>query len=187
MRMEFFGDSYDAVKRFMLHSVAPEVEWSAFPMFTHKVSRENIAAYEFFIGVRIVRSAMVTVATNRTQHLLATSTHRHIFIDPDTGIKLKPSKGARSIRYIFGPELATLCREDDQRLIVIFDQSYSRCASQTPLIKEKLSYFKKAGIHGFAYDSHARFLILSGNKAVCDKAKTNLLASGLPKSRSVGA
>ncbi len=42
MRMEFFGDSYDVVKRFLLRSIAPDAEWVAFPMFTDKVTQEDI-------------------------------------------------------------------------------------------------------------------------------------------------
>jgi hypothetical protein len=45
MSMQFFGDSYDVVKRFLLHTVAPEVRWIAFPMFTHEVTADNITAF----------------------------------------------------------------------------------------------------------------------------------------------
>ena len=48
--MSFFGDSYDVVKRFLLQSVAPEAEWVAFPMFTHRVAPEKLKEIEIFAG-----------------------------------------------------------------------------------------------------------------------------------------
>lgn len=53
MRMQFFGDSYDVVKRFLLRTVAPEAKWTAFPMFTHEVTADDIAAFEAFLGVSV--------------------------------------------------------------------------------------------------------------------------------------
>jgi len=186
MKWEFFGDSYDVVKRFMLRSVAPlPTEWAAFPMFSDEASSEQIEAYQSFLGVRVVSSERLTAVTNRMHHLTAMEHHRHIFIDPDKGIRLGPLNGIRRVQYVFASELVALCHADTQRLLVIFDQSYSRCSDQKPHIETKLAAFHETGIFGFAYNSHACFVFLSGSKSVCNKAKENLLASGLPNSRIV--
>ena len=184
MRMQFFGDSYDVVKRFLLRSVAPEAQWVAFPMFSHRVAPEKIKAFESFLGVRVVSPTPLTASTNRAQHLAALANQSHIFLDPDTGIKLKPSKRTDSVKYIFAPELVSLCQESPERLLLVFDQSVPRGAERKA-IEKKLAHFRDAGVQGFAYLSHACFVVLSASKSTCHTAKKNLLASGLPSSRLI--
>ena len=186
MRIEFLGDSYDIVKRFLLRSVAPDAEWMAFPMFTHEVTTDDISAFEAFLNVRVVSSKALTISTDRAKHLLAPADHRHIFLDPDTGIKLKPSNGADSVKYVFGPELIALCQQDPNRLLLVFDQSVPR-GGERKAIEEKLKYFHERNICGFAYLSHACFVVLSGSETACLTARLRLLASNLPSSRLVGA
>ena len=128
MRMNFFGDSYDVVKRFLLQSVAPEAEWIAFPMFTHRVAPEKLKAFASFLGVQVVSPTRLTASTNRARHLAALAHHRHIFLDPDTGIKLRPPKRSDAVKYVLAPELISLCRESPERLLLVFDQSVPRGA-----------------------------------------------------------
>ena len=153
-------------------------------MFTHKVIPEEVKAYETFLGVQIVSPTPLSASTDRAQHLAAMAKHRHIFLDPDTGIKLKPSKRADSAKYIFAPELVSLCQENPERLLLVFDQSVPRGAERKAM-ERKLAHFRDAGIHGFAYLSHACFVVLSASKSTCSTAKANLLASGLPSSRLI--
>ena len=54
MKIDFFGDSYDIVKRFLLQTIAPRTHWAAFPMFTHAVTKDEIVAFETFLGVHVV-------------------------------------------------------------------------------------------------------------------------------------
>jgi hypothetical protein len=182
--MQFFGDSYDVVKRFLLRSVAPHAEWAAFPMFSHEVTAQDISSFEAFLGVRVVSPVALTVSTNRADYFAAMAHHRHIFLDPDTGIKLNPSTRADSIKYVFGPELETLCRESNQRLLLVFDQSVPR-GGERKAIARKLAHFNERGIVGFAYLSHACFVVLSDSESACHAARASLLASGLPNSRLV--
>ena len=160
MRIQFFGDSYDVVKRFLIRSIAPESECVAFPMFTHKVTPEEVKAFEAFLGVQVVSSTPLSTTTDRAQHLAAIAKHCHIFLDPDTGIKLIPSNSADSVKYIFASELVSLCQKSPTRLLLVFDQSVPRGAERKA-IEKKLSHFRDAGIHGFAYLSHACFVVLS--------------------------
>lgn len=50
MRTEYFGDSYDIVKKFLLHSLAPKnAKWVSFPMFTDDIEKEKRLALASFI------------------------------------------------------------------------------------------------------------------------------------------
>ena len=124
MRMNFFGDSYDVVKRFLLQSVAPEAEWVAFPMFTHRVAPEKLKAFASFLGVQVVSPTALTASTNRARHLAASEHHRHIFLDPDIGIKLRPPKRRDAVKYVLAPELISLCCKSPERLLLVFDRAY---------------------------------------------------------------
>jgi hypothetical protein len=182
MRMQFFGDSYDIVKKFLIRSLAPDAEWVAFPMFSHEVTSRDVEALEKFLGVRVASENVITASTNRAQLLSAPVHHRHIFIDPDTGIRLRATKGSDSAKYIFGPELVTLCGESPERLLLVFDQSVPR-GGERRSIDDKLRYFQKKDIFGFAYLSHACFVVLSASGPACEEAYDRLLDSGLPASR----
>lgn len=186
MRMQFFGDSYDVVKRFLLHTVAPEAKWTALPMFTHEVTADDIAAFEAFLGVRVASPRVMMKSTDRATHLSALANHRHVFLDPDTGIKLKPSNGAKATKYVFGPELVSLCKQSRGRLLLVFDQSVPR-GKERKAIAKKLAYFRERGLHGFAYLSHACFLVLSSSESQCCAARKRLLASHIPNARLVDA
>ena len=186
MRMQFFGDSYDVVKRFLIRTVAPNVKWTAFPMFTHEVAADDISAFEAFLGVSVASPHVMTSSTDRATHLSALANQRHIFLDPDTGIKVKLSNRADAVKYVFGPELVALCEQNPDRLLLVFDQSLPRGAEQKA-IAEKLNYFRQKGLVGFAYLSHACFLVLSRSESACEAARNHLLATHLPQTRLVGA
>lgn len=183
MRMQFFGDSYDVVKKFLLQSVAPSAEWAAFPMFSHRVTAEEISAYERFLGVQVVSPESLNESTNRAQNLAVLTDHRHIFLDPDTGIKLTFTR-TDSDKYVFASELTALCQQMPERLLLVFDQSVPRGRAEHA-IEVKLAHFKKEGVSGFAYLSHACFVVLSASESTCIRARANLLTAGLPSSRFV--
>lgn len=182
MRMQFFGDSYDVVKRFLLCSVAPGAEWVAFPMFTDDATADDVRALESFLGVRVVAPTPLSGTTDRAQLFSALADHRNVFLDPDTGIKLERTNGVDSVKYVFASELIALCKESPERLLLVFDQSVPR-GGEEAAIEKKLAHFRTVGIHGFAYLSHACFVVLSATKSHCETAKNNLLTCGLPNSR----
>lgn len=187
MKMGYFGDTYDVTKRFLLGAIAPDAtEWVAFPMFTHKVTKDDIAAYEKFLRVSVTSRDALIPNDNRTKHL-PPSHHRHIFLDPNTGIKIKPFNGARSVEYVFGPELVALCKQVHERLLLVFDQSIPNGLPNVKraYIAKKLGYFSEKRISCFAYLSHTCFVVLSDSESTCQTARAHLLASHLPQSRLV--
>ena len=111
---------------------------------------------------------------------------RRVFLDPDTGVSVKPHGGAKSAAYVFGPELVDLCQTETDRLVLVFDQALSR-GGERGAVEAKLAYFQGQGVFGFAYFSHACFLILSANQDVAAQAREALLSTGLPGSRLVQA
>ena len=180
MRMCYFGDSYDIVKKFLIHSLAPDAEWVVFPMFSHQVKSGDIQAFEEFLGIQVISKSVIT-KDNRIDSLASLGHYQHIFIDPDIGISLKPSN---SVKHISGPELVNICHEGRNRLLLVFDQSFNR-GKMDEEIAEKLSYFKKQNIYGFTYRSHACFVVLSASKAAYKNAYNRLLGSGLPRKRLI--
>jgi hypothetical protein len=136
--------------------------------------------------VSIVSPNAITRSTDRATHLSTAANHRHVFLDPDTGVKLKPFTGANAVKYVFGPELVRLCSQNHERLLLVFDQSVPRGKERTAVVA-KLTYFRERGIHGFAYLSHTCFLVLSSSELACCAAQKQLLALRLPKSRLVSA
>lgn len=180
--MQYFGDSYDVVKRFLLSTLAPGTTWAAFPMFTHAVSATEIEALEAFLGVRVVTSEPLQEDTDRAKHLVALAEHRHVFLDPDTGIKLKASRGKDATKYVFAPEIEMLCRAEPGRLLLVFDQSVGR-GSERAHASAKITHFAERGISSFAYMSHACFMVLSSSAEQCRHARERLLSSGMPQAR----
>jgi hypothetical protein len=186
MRMHFFGDSYDIVKRFLLDTLGDGSPWIAYPMLTHEVTEADVAAFERFLGAAVASDLVFAPGCDRSAGLCITPGAQHVFLDPDTGVRLKPSGGAKSSAYVFGPELQELCLSEPDRLALVFDQSLPRGEERSAL-EAKLAYFAERDVFGFAYLSHACFLILSANQDVITQARRALLATGLPGSRLVRA
>ena len=182
--MDFFGDSYDVVKRYLLGTLAPDAVWRAFPMFTHDATHQQVADLEAFLRVKVAAPDALTRLTNRAAHLQADVSWTHVFLDPDTGVRLDVCGGEASTRYVFGLELIGLCRQRPDRLVLVFDQSVPR-GRERESMEAKLSYFREREVVGFAYRSHACFLVLSATQSVVDAARGLLVASNLPASRLV--
>ena len=185
MRMDYFGDSYDIIKKFIVKSIAPNADWITLPMFTDEVSSKDIKSIEQFLHVRIISKINLTNTPDREKYFADAANHRHIFIDPDIGISIKKHYGAISINYVFGPELVTLCNQNPERLLLVFDQSIQRgnVAKVDQSVEKKLTYFREQNISCFAYKSHACFMVLSLSSSVCKKAYDNLLNTDLPRSK----
>lgn len=144
-------------------------------------------AYEMFLGVSVASSDVLIPYQHRAKYLSPPARHQHIFLDPDKGIKIKQSTGLDSVKYVFGPELVKLCNQVPERLLLVFDQSIPNGLpdDKREYIAKKLDYFRGQGIFGFAYRSHACFLVLSSSELTCRAARDHLLESHLPKSRLV--
>ena len=185
MKLQFFGDSYDIVKKSLISWLGEFGSWSAHPMFTEPTTPAQAALFARFLGTRLISTETLTQNTDRATYFMSCRGAGNLFLDPDTGVRLEPRRGLKSINYVFGPELVALSQARPTALTLVFDQSFSR-GSQTPRIQEKLAFFASHGVHGFAYSSHAPFLILSLESELAVRAHGRLLeVSGLPSSRLV--
>jgi hypothetical protein len=165
MNREWFGDSYDIVKRFFVRELRslgyrvyvdpmPSGEWGPIE-----------PAFLTFLGALHIREAQLP--------------HRSaLFLDPDTGIADRPSRTHVSIARIIG-------HLKEHEIVFVFDQSFARAAVQLPQLQAKLANIQEHGGHAFYYDSHARFLFASLSSESLDALRNALLEAGLPEHRLV--
>jgi hypothetical protein len=185
MRLQFFGDSYDIVKKSLISWLGEFGSWSAHPMFTEPTSLAQAGVFGHFLGANLISTETLTPTTDRAAYFMPCRGVGNLFLDPDTGVRLKSRRGLKSVNYIFGSELVALSQARPTALTLVFDQSFSR-GSQMPHIQEKLEFFASQGVYGFAYSSHAPFLVLSSESEFIVRAHRRLLeVSGLPPSRLV--
>ena len=165
MNGDWFGDSYDIVKRFFIEALR-SLGYAVYvdPMPTGDWSSVEPKFLEF-LGAQHVRDAL----PSRESALL---------LDPDTGIAGLPSRKHTSI--------ATMVSHLQRHTIVFaFDQSFSRSGKPLPQLQEKLRQVQRLGAHGFYYESHARFLFMSSSSPKLDALRDALLRAGLPAHRLV--
>jgi hypothetical protein len=187
LNLKHFGDSYDLVKKSLLQWLAPFGPWAAHPMFTHNVTQTDATAFSRLLGVPLVSNEVLTPDCDRSTYLAACGNWRSIFLDPDTGVRLKKPAANRSIEFIFGDELVALAEDRAEGLVVTFDQSLAR-GSEHEQVQEKLDHLFACGVDGFAYVSHASFLVLGTSSTIVQEARRQVLAaSGLPPVRIIAA
>src|SRR5712671_2961007 len=95
MRIHYFGDSYDIVKQSLLRWLSTFGEWSVHPMFTEMVSRTDVAAFELLLNAKIVSTEVLTRETDRSAYFARATSCGHLFLDPDTGLRMRSTRGAR--------------------------------------------------------------------------------------------
>lgn len=188
MHLRHFGDSYDIVKKSLLGWLGAFGPWAAHPMFTHEVTEEDANAFSSFLGVPLISKAVLLPSSDRRAYLAACGNNcKSVFLDPDTGVRLHPKRGKRAPEFLFGDEIEAIAAIKPQGLVLTFDQSLAR-GSEAQQIREKLGHFKSHEIHGFAYVSHASFMVLGQSANVVATAKEDVARkSGLPAHRIVGA
>ena len=184
MNPRFLGDSYDVVKHGFLRWLAATGPWATHPMFTEPVSAAQVDQYERLLGTRILSSDVLTNEVDRDAYLVpARDCPDHVFLDPDTGIRLQPTEGRNAPRYLFGLELVAIASARPGRLTLVFDQSLARGAERQQL-QDKLSNLAAMGVHGVAYVSHACFVLVGmDHSAVAAALESLKRESGLPGSR----
>jgi hypothetical protein len=185
MRMSYFGDSYDVVKQSLLHWLQYFGQWSVHPMFTQPVSDANVSAFERFIGARLISTEVLSKDTDREAYFSCACSCGNLFIDPDTGIRLKDTRGVRAHEYLFASELLRITQRRAANLTVVFDQSVGRGSEQMHL-ETKLRHLLKKELFGFGYRSHACFVILGRDNELIQSARKHIIEeSKLPESRFV--
>lgn len=184
MKLKYFGDSYDIVKKSMIHWLSEFGPWVTHPMFTETVKSQEAAAFSRLLGTPLLSTETLTAQTDRSKYFASCGATGNLFLDPDTGVRLQNQRGEKSVAYVFAEELVDWCRQRPHSLTLIFDQSYSR--GDEDGIRRKLSYLGDKKIHGFAYNSHATFLLLGTEDQLVKRAHERVLAaSGLPAWRLV--
>jgi hypothetical protein len=166
MNPNYFGDSYDIVKRFFcaeLRALGYSVVVK--PMFTGdwKGSQE---AFLHFVGVS--ESQAGPSPFGRTA----------LFFDPDTGVQLKSSP-----KHVSLAQLAEGAAE--HALAFAFDQSFSRQHDPEVSMRQKLSALEERGCHAMYYNSHARFLFVARLKPPIAELRNHVVSLGMPVCRFI--
>jgi hypothetical protein len=183
MRASYLGDSYDIVKQSLLRWLRNFGPWSVHPMFTETVSGTDISALESLLDAHVVSMEVLTLDTDRSAYFSCASSCGHLFLDPNTGLRMRSTRGVRAPEYLFAPELQQLAEQRPNSLTVVFDQSVSRGSERVHLdIKlRKLHHF---GLYGFAYASHACFVVVGRDRSLVERARAQVIAeSKLPEHR----
>ncbi len=184
MRRGFLGDSYDIVKQSLLRWLAAMGRWHVHPMFSESFSQRDRDAFARLLAAPILSSQILRPGTNRQAYFASARGCRgHLFLDPDTGLRLKPTGGAKAPSYLFLSDLVSIVAARAHALTLVFDQALARGQERRQL-QAKLAACTAHGLHGVAYVSHACFLLVSGNAAVARRAYVTLRReSRLPEHR----
>jgi hypothetical protein len=185
MNLKHFGDSYDIVKKSLLEWLAEFGPWAAHPMFTHPISVSEAEAFSRFLGVPLVSTDVLNRACDRAHYFASCRLYHSLFLDPDTGIRLKTVKTKQTPAFLFGEDLINLATARPNALTLTFDQSLAR-GRERDEIRVKLAHFAAHGISGFAYVSHASFIVLGRSAVLVQQAHHGVLKkSALPANRIV--
>lgn len=165
MKDEYFGDSFDIVKRFFVR----QLRSSGFAVTIDPTYLEDMAKADEFVAF----------VGAHAQHVL-TPNDAVLFLDPDTGIGSGSKRSHITIQQI--ADLAC-----DHAGILCYDQSFAHAkyAETLTRMKAKLEEVEAHNVSGFYYDSHARFLFASKSHDALDRMRSAILVTGLPVHRLV--
>jgi hypothetical protein len=188
MNPKHFGDSYDLVKQSLLRWLTSLGAWQAHPMLTESFSPKEAQHFAGLLGVPLLSAEVLTRETDRETYFApARACSVHVFLDPDTGVRVKKTRGRKARAYIFLDELVGIAGRDDRLLTVVFDQCLAR-GRECEGLETKLGALLSGGIHGFAYRSHASFLVLGRDRLLVRRARQLLEEDAhLPAARFVEA
>ncbi len=164
MNPQWFGDSFDIVKRFFVeHLNAIGYQVFVDPMLT---GEWNGCEYDFYRFLNAQPES--TIADKKIA----------LFLDPDTGVGTRKTK-----KYVTVEGIAEKLKRYE--IVFCFDQSFSRCGNVSKKIFEKLEAIAETGNVAFYYDSHARFLFASNSASILNNVEQQILSSGMPASRLI--
>ena len=134
MKPRFLGDSCDIVKQSLLRWLASMGPWATHPMFTEPTTSEQADTFARLLGTPLLSREVLTHGVDRDAYMApARECRKHIFLDPDTGIRLDPTRGKKAPQYVFGKELVAIARARPGALTLVFDQSLARGAERDQL------------------------------------------------------
>jgi len=143
------------------------------------------AAFSGFLSIPLVSTEVLRRDSDRQSYLAACGNCRSVFLDPDTGVRLTGLSGRRSPEFVFADEIVAIASARPQGLVLTFDQSLPR-GSEEKSIRQKLAAFADRELHGFAYVSHASFMVVGQSESVVREARAELARqSNLPARRIV--
>jgi len=182
--MSFIGDSYDIVKFSFLRWLGSFGKWSVHPMFTECVSIDDVNAFERLLGAKIISTEVLKPETDRIAYFECALLCNHLFLDPDTGLRMRSTRGKRGPLFVFASDLIRLSMRRPDSLTLVFDQSLSRGLEREVSLSAKLDELRRDGVFGFAYVSHACFILTSQNRSLLVQAREDFIKkSGLPEKR----
>ena len=199
MRPKFFGDSYDLVKREIIHGLASAKEWTVHPMyfvFDPEPEPEPGFVDRYIEFLRIDRAVRSTTRKD-LDDVATVAGARYLFLDPDTGLwDGKGSPGCAWRKHISVGELVRIANAREHELTLVFDQGYSRNLTneaRRQRAERKLEALRLAQIehqvtgvntnqgsqqrclHSVAYVSHAVFIWISTDEDLLASATQRLL------------
>lgn len=152
-------------------------------MFTEHVPSPDVSAFEAFLGAKVISPRVLTAQTDRRAYFSCAHSCGNLFLDPNTGLRLKNSGGARTRHYLFAEELVRIAQSRLPLLTVVFDQSLGRGSEQIDL-DAKFRHLRLQQFNGFAYRSHACFIVAGRDHSLVDCARRHIVKeSKLPESR----
>ncbi|HLA78807.1 MAG TPA: hypothetical protein VJU18_14615 [Vicinamibacteria bacterium] len=174
------------MKQSLLRWLSAIGAWATHPMWTESVTPQQARALSQLLVTRLLSQETLTTATDREAYLApARECRDHVFLDPDTGIRLDTTGGKRAPLYVFGTELVAIADARPEALMLVFDQSLARGREREQL-EGKLSALALHGLHSVAYVSHACFVLVGTNRPLVKRAFEVLKTeSKLPESRFV--
>ncbi|OYD16166.1 hypothetical protein CH330_03560, partial [candidate division WOR-3 bacterium JGI_Cruoil_03_51_56] len=156
------------MKQSLLRWLSPLGTWFVHPMFTKPWDRAD--EFARFLDVRIVAEDVLHAETDRTAYFAkACSLPEHLFLDPNTGLRSKTFRGAKSPNYLFEDDLVSIADARPKWLTLVFDQSVARGKEKQQLC-QKLSCLQSHGLSAVAYISHACFILVGRDAELVDRA-----------------
>ncbi|HUJ09891.1 MAG TPA: hypothetical protein VL171_07675 [Verrucomicrobiae bacterium] len=169
MKRDFFGDSYDAVKRMWCEILSGWARLYAEPRF---IPTELHQAFTRLTGI-----PMLADYRPETYSILN---------DPDTGIRLPNERTqGTSRKHIAITAIANQLQSNGVRCVVTFDQSFIRSRNLTPIDQRhsKMDRLRKEGFPSFYYVSHAPFLFAAPDEETLEELRTLLVNAGIPNDK----
>lgn len=155
-------------------------------MFTAAATDKEAATFRALLGVPLISCDVLDRKQDREAYFAsARSCPSHLFLDPDTGVRMKRTSGKKAPAYVFIDELIRIAARRQNVLTLVFDQCLRRGAEGDGL-RAKLKWLGSEGIVGFAYKSHASFLVVSPDAKLAGAAHDVLRRQAhLPETRFV--
>ena len=156
-------------------------------MFTHQTNAAEVEAFPRFLGAPLISTEVLECRSDRVRYFVPCRQFqcRSLFLDPDTGIRIEPVEASRAPKFVFAKELIELSAARPQGLTLTFDQSLARGHEQEQ-IRAKLACCAAQAVHGFAYVSHASFVVLGRSADLVKEAHEEIIGTwALPTHRII--